>query len=471
MNLLKSIIYLVLVFNLYSLPVTFSFRPPNSGDAIDEGSVDEAAVSHDVWYAPATDDSVFIAVRRGDLSSVRRMINRGIDLNNRDSIGWTPLDYARKNNRQEIRKLLQESGAVTFPKSIPDMCDGPHVKLIDSSVAEVFYLKHDAKSGRSGISSDTFRLDDLPMVINGVSVRREDFGLENNFSGPVSSFKCHGKIFVIGDMHGVCSRTVELLKKKGITDSEGNWNWGKGHLVFIGDIFDRGTEMTEALWMIFRFEKQAAEHGGMVPLILGNHEPMIFYSDLRYVDDDYYSLCDNLNLSYSDLFDNKSLLGIWLRQKPAVIRINNYVFVHAGFSPELIDREVPADTINYIVWRYLNNIEYDKDRALRQLIMGGSGVVWYRGMIDEDTRKDVIEKSYVARCLNFYKSDALIIGHTEVDTIKYYFDGRVIDVDIPKRELIIPEQGLLIKKHTFRINFQDGTSKKLIRLSRFRDFD
>lgn len=471
MNLLKSIVYLVLAFNLSSLPLTFSLWHSNSVDAIGERSVNEVAPGRDGWHSPSIDDSIFIAVRRGDLSAVRNLISRGTDLNRADSSGWTPLDYAKKNNRQEIRKLLQESGAVTFTKSIPDMHDGPHVRLIDSSVAEVYYLNHDAKSGRSGMSCDTFRINDLPMVINGVNVSREDFGLGNNFSEPASSFKCPGKIFVVGDMHGECSRTVELLKKKGITDIEGNWNWGKGHLVFMGDIFDRGSEVTEALWMIFRLEKQAAEQGGMVHLIIGNHEPMIFNNDLRYVTDEYYSLCDNLNLSYSDLFDTRSLLGLWLRQKPAIIKINDYVFVHAGFSPALIDGEVPADTINHVVWRYLNNREYERDRALRQLIMGGTGILWYRGMVAESGRKDVIDKSYVARCLDYYETDALIIGHTEVDSIKYYFDGRVIDVNIPKRELTIPEQGLLIRKRTFSVFYQDGTVKRLIRLSRFRDFD
>jgi hypothetical protein len=72
-----------------------------------------------------------------------------------------------------------------------------------------------------------------------------------------TDFKTAGKIFVIGDMHGEYTRTAEMLRNYGITDELGNWTWGDGHLVFMGDIFDRGSEVVEALWMIYRLEKQA----------------------------------------------------------------------------------------------------------------------------------------------------------------------------------------------------------------------
>ena len=203
-------------------------------------------------------------------------------------------------------------------------------------------------------------------------------------------------------------------------------------------------------------------------MVLGNHEPMIFNDDLRYVTGNYYSLCDNLNLNYSDLFDSKSLLGYWLRQKPAGIRINNYLFVHAGFSPEFLKREVSLDSINRLVWRYLNGRENESDAELRRVILGGAGVLWYRGLVDEDPSWEVIDRGSLADCLEFYKCDALVVGHTEVDSIKYFFDGRVIDVNIPKRKLDIPEQGLLIKGRDLSVVHQDATTKSLTRVRKFK---
>lgn len=416
----------------------------------------------------AVNDSLFSAVRSGDAELIKDLIRRGTDINVRDERGWTPLDYARKNNRREIRLLLQAAGAVTYPKSIPGMKDGPHVRLIDTLSAEVYFLVHDSFSGQSHITRDTVLFSEMPAMVNGVLIDPSDFGVGAVSHEPATDFKTAGKIFVIGDMHGEYTRTAEMLRNYGITDELGNWTWGDGHLVFMGDIFDRGSEVVEALWMIYRLEKQAGISGGMVHMVLGNHEPMIFNDDLRYVTGNYYSLCDNLNLNYSDLFDSKSLLGYWLRQKPAGIRINNYLFVHAGFSPEFLKREVSLDSINRLVWRYLNGRENESDAELRRVILGGAGVLWYRGLVDEDPSWEVIDRGSLADCLEFYKCDALVVGHTEVDSIKYFFDGRVIDINIPKRKLDIPEQGLLIKGRDLSVVHQDATTKSLTRVRKFK---
>jgi hypothetical protein len=456
---LASFIALVAPSNSHDIYTSGSLNSRSQGTEFNSGDTRQGNV-----YKV---DSIFTAARTGDAKVILRLISNGADINARDERGWTPLDYAKKNNRKEVREILRSSGAVTFPKPIPTMKDGPHVRLIDQESAEVYYLAHDSNTGISELLRDTVILSDTPVIINGVSVVASDLGLGGSAREPLTAFKTDGKIFVVGDMHGEYSRTADMLRNNGITDDEGNWTWGNGHLVFMGDIFDRGSEVMEALWMIYRLEKQADKSGGMVHMVLGNHEPMIFNDDLRYVTGDYYSLCDNLDLNYSDLFDSNSLLGFWLRQKPAGIMVNNYLFVHAGFSPELTDRQVSLDSINRLVWRYMNGKENSGDAELRQLILGNTGVLWYRGLADEDPDWEVIDRESLAKCLDFYDCDALVIGHTEVDSIKYFFDGRVVDVNIPKRKQDIPEQGLLIKGKNFKVLFQDGTARKLIRMKKF----
>ncbi len=446
-------------FNLYDRHSSGSLSHCDSGSEAIIGEVELAG--------GFLNDSVFLAARTGNTLLMRRLISSGVDINARDERGWTPLDYARKNNRKEVSEILLASGATTFPKNIPTMKDGPHVRLIDQVSAEVYYLTHDNKTGISGILRDTVILSDAPVIINGVAVTAADLGIGGSNREPVTSFKTGGKLFVVGDMHGEYSRTADMLRHNGIIDDKGNWTWGNGHLVFMGDVFDRGSEVMEALWMIYRLEKQASKSGGMVHMVLGNHEPMIFSDDLRYVANDYYSLCDNLSLSYSSLFDRNTLLGFWLRQKPAGIKINNYLFVHAGFSPEVIGRQVGLDSINRLVWRYMNEIENPADTELRQLLLGGSGILWYRGLADENPDWEIIDRESLSSCLDFYNCDAMIIGHTEVDSIKAFFDGRVIDVNIPKRKQNIPEQGLLIKGKRFKVIYQDGTDRKLIKMKKF----
>lgn len=184
--------------------------------------------------------------------------------------------------------------------------------------------------------------------------------------------------------------------------------------------------------------------GGKVHLILGNHELIVFNDDLRYITDEYYSLCENLGIDYSDLYDEHSVLGHWLRQKPVMMQINDFIFLHGGVSPELLEKELNIDKINNIVWQYLNNMEHEEDNEYRQFLLGSKGVLWYRGMAPNNLRKDVIDENTLDRVLEFYNARAIVIGHSEVDSISSYFGKKVINVNVPKRKKEIKDQGLLI---------------------------
>ncbi len=406
-------------------------------------------------------DSLFTAVMTGNTELVRTLISKGVDLNIKDEKGWTPLDYANKRNRGEIRALLLEHDARTFTKNIPDMVEGPHVRVIDSLRFEVAVLKHDNGSGKSSIISDTVWTRELPYKIGGFLIEPEDLDFEDDTAPAESSWSHVRKIFVVGDVHGEYDRVAGLLSANRIIDEDGNWNWGKGHLVFMGDIFDRGSKVTETLWLIIKLQKQASEAGGMVHMVLGNHEPMILKGDLRYITDEYYSLCDNLGLDYSGLFSEQSLLGNWIRQNPVMIRINRFVFIHGGISPELYNLRLPADTINSVVRQYFNKTEAERNIEKRDLILGTNGLLWYRGMAADGSRGEIIDDSTLNGALEFYGADAFVIGHTEVDSITTFLGKRVIDVNIPKRDVNIEEQGLLIKGGRLQVVYNSRKKKTL----------
>lgn len=408
-----------------------------------------------------TSDSLFTAVITGNTDLVRTLISKGVDLSIKDEKGWTPLDYANKRNRSEIRALLLEHGARTFTKTIPDMVEGPHVTVIDSLSFEVAVLKHDNETGKSSINRDTVWERELPYNIGGFLIEPEDLVLAENNAPVESSWSHVRKIFVVGDIHGEYDRVTGLLTNNRIIDKTGNWNWGKGHLVFMGDIFDRGSKVTETFWLIRRLQKQASEAGGMVHIVLGNHEPMILKSDLRYITDEYYSLCDNLGLDYSGLFNEQTLLGHWIRQNPVMIRINRFVFIHGGISPELYNVRLTADSINSIVRQHFNRTETESNIENRNLILGTSGPLWYRGMAADGSRGEIIDDSTLNGALEFYGADAFVIGHTEVDSIITFLEKRVIDVNIPKRDVNIEEQGLLIRGSRLKVVYNSRRERTL----------
>ena len=120
-------------------------------------------------------------------------------------------------------------------------------------------------------------------------------------------------LYVVGDVHGEYDRLLGLLGNAGLIDTEGQWVGGGSHVVFLGDVFDRGADVTRTLWFLYELERQARAAGGGAHVVLGNHETMIFTRDLRYVGEKEQLIARLHGGSYTDLFDIRhSLLGRWL---------------------------------------------------------------------------------------------------------------------------------------------------------------
>jgi hypothetical protein len=82
------------------------------------------------------------------------------------------------------------------------------------------------------------------------------------------------KLIAISDIEGNFMAFTETAAANGVIDTNFNWTFGEGHLVLTGDFFDRGTQVTEVLWLIYSLEEKAKDAGGYVHYILGNHEIM-----------------------------------------------------------------------------------------------------------------------------------------------------------------------------------------------------
>ncbi len=81
--------------------------------------------------------------------------------------------------------------------------------------------------------------------------------------------------------------------------------------MFAGDMFDRGEQVTECLWLIYSLEEKAKKSGGYVHFILGIiMEIMNLCGDIRYRQKKYSRHEQLLNKSYvNDLFGKGSELG------------------------------------------------------------------------------------------------------------------------------------------------------------------
>jgi hypothetical protein len=272
------------------------------------------------------------------------------------------------------------------------------------------------------------------------------------------SYRKVDSIGVISDIHGEYNTYIRLLKGVGVIDNNLNWKFGKGHLVVLGDVFDRGDKVTEVLWHLFGLQKQAEEAGGMVHLLLGNHELLVLGKDLRYINEKYRKVEIISNTKYYDLYSDNSVIGKWLRSMPVMISINDILFVHGGISMELVHRDLSIVQINKLFSNEIvgkeivKNAENEEELFLEE----DHGPLWYRGYFND---ADFCE-SRLDSILDFYNKKHIVVGHTSSKEIRSLFHDKILGVDagIMNQE---PGEMLIYKNGTFYKGYVTGIRIKL----------
>jgi len=332
--------------------------------------------------------------------------------------------------------------------------DGPYYFLSDDTLRVLWIENGMLRKGYllPGVTNEPGLPPDLP---NNYRELTRVYGLKPNYR---QSYKGIDSIAVIADVHGYYDTYLNQLLSNGIIDKDLNWKFGKGHLVFLGDAFDRGDKVTEILWHLFKLEKQAEKKGGKVHFILGNHELMVLAGDLRYINEKYAKVETITGLPYTALYSENSVLGKWLRSKPVMITINNILFVHAGVSPELVRRELKIKEVNQvfherIIGRDFNSFSEEKEL---NFLSGNDGLVWYRGYF-ADSAPGI---SSLDSILGFYGKEHIVVGHTPHKSIMILPGNKVIGIDTG---MGFGQSGnmLLYKKGQFYIGSITGVRSKL----------
>jgi hypothetical protein len=232
-----------------------------------------------------------------------------------------------------------------------------------------------------------------------------------------------GRVCVLSDLHGNWEGTVSLLEAHGIVDRELRWSWGRGHLVVVGDVVDRGDGQTELLWLLRSLESQAEEAGGRVHVLLGNHETMLMRGDERYLSPADCSAWAGLEGGVRTLFGPRSEIGRWLRTRSAVLRLGDVLFVHGGLSPALLERFSNPESLNVAVRAAL-------DEPGRPFLLGPDGPFWYRGLVPgEETKRPDATTEDVDRALRAFRARRVVVGHSTLPGITAFHGGRVLAVD------------------------------------------
>ena len=402
------------------------------------------------------------AAKYNNFEVLKVLYESGAKINIPNNDQWTALDYSIINNRPLIRHYLDSIGCRLFEKKLPDYFDGPYISQVSDTVFRVDYLKNNGVKNKSSIISGEI-ITDGSTEFKGLKIDRNKYRIIPEPEIQPSHYDMPSQLFVVGDIHGQYKRMLEILSAGGVINKKNNWTYGDGHLLFVGDILDRGEGVMEAYWLIYKLEQQAEKTGGKVHFLLGNHEAMIIKNDIRYLANKYYGLTTNLDIEYYKLFSDNTVIGKWLRTKNVVETIGNTMFIHAGMSPELASRNMSTDEINTAFRHFLNQKDKSSYNELDKFIISSYGPVWYRGYLRDSGPYSEIEEETLDSILKKYNVERVVVGHTEVDLIEPVKNGRVYPVNIPLASKRIIGQALLIKDGQF---YRLDTDRKLINLNK-----
>lgn len=261
---------------------------------------------------------------------------------------------------------------------------------------------------------------------------------EKLLANPQTVFQAN-KVAVIADVHGQFDLATKLLQAQHIIDGELNWQFGQNHLVVLGDMMGRGPQVTELLWFLYELEQQAAAAGGMVHVMIGNHEALALQGDIRYVNQKYQTTSELLKQPYQNLFDEHTVLGRWLRTKPVIIKVNSMLIVHAGVHPDLLTLGMDMQQLNK---RFNETLGMSRTAIRTQpdlaFLYGRDGPLWLR---DYFSGRDAMPVKKINKVLRHFDAEHIAVGHTSFNAVYQHYKGKVISVD---SDIKRAEQGELL---------------------------
>lgn len=261
------------------------------------------------------------------------------------------------------------------------------------------------------------------------------------------------RIVAVGDVHGADGAFTAILQRAGVIDAERRWIGGNTVLVQTGDVTDRGAGVRSALDLLMALEAEAPKSGGRVEVALGNHEVMNMLGDTRDVTPEILASFGG-ETAYREAMGPGGRYGRWLRSQPAIVKIDDSLFMHAGIDPVVTTDSIAA--LNRDIKRLISTWD-DGVRGMEReelvaplapfntvleaateskLPLAGiinthlfhpQGVLWFRGY---HTWSDAEGAPKVAVLLRRYGVKRLVTGHSiQRGGIRERFGGAIYLID------------------------------------------
>ena len=220
------------------------------------------------------------------------------------------------------------------------------------------------------------------------------------------------KVHVIGDVHGELAKLRELLRGAELIrndeDETETWSGGESTLWLMGDLVDHGPDGIGAVELVMRLQQQAAEVGGRVQVLLGNHDVLLLAAHRfgnRPIPDSEKTCRDYWQENGGQETDLERITPDhvrWLSSLPAMAREGEHLLAH-------------ADALFYT--RYGGSIA-QVNRTMTDVLQSDDITRWDR-LLDEfgEHRAFVDAKTGAERArafLRHFGGQQLVHGHTPV---------------------------------------------------------
>ncbi len=341
--------------------------------------------------------------------------------------------------------------------------DGPYINYNNDEI--IIRTIATDKDGKRNAIINNYKVSDkknIPVHITFTNHPEWNFSLklQKVIKNEPVSYNQPEKILVLSDIEGEFAALRAILLANKVIDEQYNWIFGKGHLVICGDLFDRGSDVVETIWLLYKLEQDAKAKGGYLHTILGNHDIMNMSGDLRYLKEKYIDNAKLMGVDYMDLYNANAELGRWLRSKNLVEKIGDNLCMHGGIAPEINKLKLSLREINEGSRPYYDKAkkkELFTDQRIWKLFDGTkSSIFWYRGYFSKPMATD----KEVEETLSLYKVKRVIIGHTIVPTnVRFYYNGKVLGVAVNQHKN--QHEGALYENKTWYKIGIDGRKMKI----------
>jgi len=360
-----------------------------------------------------------------------------------------------KNNTDYLKNLYYKKTNYIFIEifeglSNLDKLPYPYVKKKDDTS-----ILNDSR--QMALTQLTMRKD--PNIINGIAAENEEIYSKfkesyklnevihwnntliskgkDHFSKDKYKYK---RIIAVGDIHGDYSKFVKVLRHAKLIDKNKKWIGTDAILVQVGDLTDRGSELKKILDLLMDLRSQAKKKGGLIYLLIGNHEVFDLQAGYFVVStSDFDAFGGYLEREKALSIEGK--YGKLLRKEMNITMVvDENLFVHAGLNYDFAKKGI--DKLNKHLHEVLSTAPsfdellddyYSKDKThplyTDSLFDTNSGPLWNRFFI-KGSEKEVCKE--LDKVLKVTKAKRMIVGHTVQDygKINTRCDNKFIAIDI-----------------------------------------